>query len=270
MFRPPAVLRPHPAYQAVCGPIAAIRVSHVAQQAGAIREPLVITTDGTILDGHARWQVAMDRQQPQLLCLEYAVTEAAALQIVIDRHRTSAGLNAYGRILLALPLELCFRAGTHRPQPPTGSTPPSSKLTHGERSDTRTDIARVAGVSTGNVTKVKQLLDTVILEIRDELLRGTVSIHKAWQWRTLTAKAQHEALWAHLHRGALKKMIARLVRAHADAGLPAQPVDVAATVLSGLATCAAADLTVAIVDVPGRAVVVTRAYYDELQEKNAR
>ena len=31
-----------------------------------------------------------------------------------------------------------------------------------------------------------------------------------------------------------------------------------------------ADLTVAVVDLPGRALVVTRACYDELQEKYTR
>ena len=57
--RATATLRPHPTYQALCGPIAAPRVRRVAQQRGPIREPLLTTIDGTILDGHARWQVAM-------------------------------------------------------------------------------------------------------------------------------------------------------------------------------------------------------------------
>ena len=70
----------------------------------------------------------------------------------------------------------------------------------------------------------------------------------------------------HRHRGVLKQTIVRVVRAHAAAGRPAPPGEVVATVLRGLATCDAADLTVAIVDVPGRAVVVTRAYDDELLE----
>ena len=47
----------------------------VAQQAGPVREPLLTTTAGTILDGHARWQVAIDREQPTLHCIEYDVTD---------------------------------------------------------------------------------------------------------------------------------------------------------------------------------------------------
>ena len=134
----------------------------------------------------------------------------------------------------------------------------------------RTHGRAVAGVSTGNVTKVKQLLSTVIQETRARLLWGEVSIHRAWQWRTLTAKAQRDALWEHLHRGAIKTTIARLVRAHVDARAPVRPADVAATVIGGLARLDADDITVAVVDVPGRAVVVTRACYDELREKHTR
>ena len=267
--RPTPSLRPHPAYHELCGPIAATRVRRVAQQAAPICEPLLTTTDGTILDGHARWQVAIDQGQPNLPCIECAVTEDEALQLVVQRHRSSEGLNAYGRIVLALGLETHLRTRRHRPQPVSASNP-SSNLTNVGGRDVRTEIAEVAGVSTGNVTKVKQILNSVMPDVRERLLRGEVSIHRAWQWRTLSVNGQRDALWEHLHHGAIKKTVGRLVKAHADAGLPVQPVDVAATVLHGLAMYGPADLTVAVVDVPGRAVVVTRACYDELQEKYTR
>ena len=54
VHRPTATVRPHPTYQACCGPIAATRVRRVVQQRGPIREPLLTTTAGTILDGHVR------------------------------------------------------------------------------------------------------------------------------------------------------------------------------------------------------------------------
>ena len=60
------------------------------------------------------------------------------------------------------------------------------------------------------------------------------------------------------------------MRAHADAGVPVPPDDVPAIVLGGLAMYDPADLTVAVVDIPGRAVVVTRACYDELWAKRTR
>ena len=64
-----------------------------------------------------------------------------------------------------------------------------ANLTNVGRVDVRADIARVAGVSTGNVTKVKQLLDAVIPEVQDGLRHGEIRIHRAWQWRRLSREA---------------------------------------------------------------------------------
>ncbi len=269
VYRPTTTLRPHPRYLELRGGIAATRVQRAKRQTGPIQEPLLTTVEGTILDGHARWQVAVERQQPTLPCFEYDVTDDEALKVIIRRHRRSEGLNDYGRIVLALGLESYFRE-RRRPTVSPGHLRPSSKLTNHKHRDVRKDIAEEAGVSTGNVTKVKQLLDTALPEVRERLLRGEVNIHRAWRWRKLSPRGQRDALWTHVHQGGIKKTVGRLVRAHADPGAPAQPADVAVTVLGGLATYDPADLTVAVVDVPGRAVVVTRACYDELQEKHTR
>ena len=74
--------------------MAATRLQRAARQAGALQEPLLTTVDGTILDGHARWQVAIDGEQSTLPCFVYDVTDDEALQVVIQRHRRSEGLNA--------------------------------------------------------------------------------------------------------------------------------------------------------------------------------
>ena len=269
--RSTTALRPHPVYLELCGPLAATRARRVGQQTGSIREPLLTTTDGTILDGHARWQVAIERAQPNVPCLELDVTEDEALQVIIQRHRAYEGLNDYGRIVLALRLEPYFREHCRRQQLARSNDLPSSNLTNDTRRDVRKDIARLAGVSTGNVTKVKQILDSVILEVRERLLRGEVSIHRAWLWRKRPPKGQRDALWDHLYRGAINKTIDRLLRAHVEVGATVRPVvDVTPIVLGGLAKLDADDITVAVVDVPGRAVVVTRACYNELLEKNPR
>ena len=134
--RSTASLRPHPVYQKLCRPLAATRAWRVGQQAGPLHEPLLTTTDGIILDGHARWQVAIERAQPMLPCLEYELSEDEALQVVLQRHRASDGLNAYGRIVLALHLESYFRERRGRPQLARGNDPPSSNLTN----DTRRDV----------------------------------------------------------------------------------------------------------------------------------
>ena len=60
--------------------------------------------------------------------------------------------------------------------------------------------------------QVKQILDSVMPDVRERLLRGEVSIHRAWQWRTLSVNGQRDALWEHLHHGAIKKTVGRLVK----------------------------------------------------------
>ena len=130
----------------------------------------------------------------------------------------------------------------------------------------RADIARVAGVSTGNVTKVKQILHSGIREVRECLVRGEVSIHRAWQWRTQSPKAQRDALWTHRHHGAITRTVKRLVDAHATAHAPDPLPSAPDTVLRSLATRNAATLTVGVLDAPGHAVLVTRELYEALQQ----
>jgi hypothetical protein len=161
----------------------------------------------------------------------YDVSEEEALEIVIQRHRAAGGLNAYARILLALRLEPHFRKETASSgETIIGRGKRSSNLTKRESRDVRQDIARIASVSTGNVTKVKQVVDGVIPAIRERLLRGDVSIHRAWQWRTLSKKAQSDALWAYLNRRGLTTAIRQLVRRHAKSP-PDQPIDIVPTIL---------------------------------------
>lgn len=265
---PTASLRPHARYHEVWGPIASTRISRVSRQTGLIVEPLVTTTDGEILDGHARWHVAKERGQSSLKCLVLDVNPQEAIEIVIQRHRAADGLNAYARVMLALRLEPLLRKKI-APSKETivDSQRRSSNLTKREARDVRQDIARIACVSTGNVTKVKQLLAAVVPEIQYRLLCGDVSIHRAWQWRSLSKKAQRDVLSAHLNRRGIKAAIRELVKKHTGAPAPADPVDFAATILRGLATCDPADLAVAVVDIPGRALVVTRACYEEFRSR---
>ena len=214
VHRPAAELRPHAIYLELCGPVAATRATRLAQQAWAMCEPLLTTTDGTILDGHVRWQVAMDRHQPSLCCIEYDLTEEEALEFLLARHHKSVGLNAFCRIVVALKLEPYYRASnSRRPQAASANTR-SSNLTNVGRKDVRAEIARIAGVSTGNVTKVKQLLGTVSPEVRESLRRGDVSIHQGWLWRHLSVKQQRDALWAHRNRKETGQTIRRLIAQH--------------------------------------------------------
>ncbi len=232
----------------------------------AMCAPLLVTTRGTILDGYARWQAAVERGQSNLLCLEVDLTDEEATVFILEHQRTSSNLNGYCRILLALPLEGFFRRRDRGLRSKVG-TPPSSKLTNIRRTDVRIDIARVAGVSTGNVSKVKQLRVSVIPAIERDLRRGTVSIHKAWQWREMSANAQRDALCAHRNRRGIRKTIRDLIAAHVSRARALPTSEQASEVLSSLATHDLRGIVFEVVDIPGPVVVISRQLYERVQKE---
>lgn len=102
-------VRPPAAYWGLAGPHSAARVAEVRRQPGALGESLVMTPDGTILDGHARWAAANAAGHAGLACLEHNLAEYDALAILIARHSRSFTLNAFCRVGSALQLELHFK-----------------------------------------------------------------------------------------------------------------------------------------------------------------
>src|SRR5205085_67717 len=90
-----------------------------------------------------------------LPCVEYELTESEALHWLLQRHRRAYALNDFCRILLALDLEPWFKEKARSSQQAGGQDKGSSKLTKAERLDVRSEIAAAAGVSAGNVSKVK-------------------------------------------------------------------------------------------------------------------
>ncbi len=258
VHRPTTELRPHPVYLELRGPLVGAGVRGATQFTGEISDPLLITTDGTILDGHVRWQTATARRQLSLPCIEHDLSKAGALELLLARHQRTECLNAYCRIVMALQLEGHYRVNTpQRSQSPTNS----SNLTKTEGKDVRAEIARAAGVSTGNVTKVKQLRSTVSAEVRESLRQGEVSIHRAWEWRKLSEKQQDQALWEHRHHGQADKVIRLLIAKHTSTRRAAPSFDQLRELLGPLAT---SDTAVAVTDIPGKAIVITRECLDEL------
>src|SRR5271163_1039072 len=151
-------LRPHPGYLRHGITVPASRLSFLAGSEFPIdQEPLLVTKERTILDGHARWELARLRGISTLSCREYDLSEEEALLWLIRKHQRSDGLNAFCRILLALELEPWFKARARCNQQLGGQKKGSSNLSEADRLDVRSEIAAAAGVSTGNVSKVKQL-----------------------------------------------------------------------------------------------------------------
>jgi hypothetical protein len=158
-------------------------------------QPLLITQENVIVDGYARWRIARHQQRDTILCQVCQLTEQEALQRILQTSRRPEWLNAFSRVQLALDLEPWFREKARANQSAGGKEKVSSKLTEDRRIDCRKQIANLAGVSTGNVTKVKQILDSAgALQLIEALRPGEISIHRAWTLHKLSTRERESAL----------------------------------------------------------------------------
>ena len=254
-------LRPHASYERHRFTVSPSRLSALAESGDfALHEPLMITRNRMIIDGYCRWEIARRQGRTTVTCIEYDLTEEEALHWLLFRHRRVEGLNAFCRILLALDLEPCFREKAQSNQRLGGRIKGSSNLTEAERVDVRSEIAAAAGVSLGNVTKVKQVMTTACAELQDALRNGEVSIHRAWLWREMSSENQRRALMLYRGEKGVKKTIRRLISKH----MSKNPVSAESLGLAGLArrllqlqSPHLSSVAVAAVDVPGKAVFVT-------------
>jgi hypothetical protein len=193
--RDPQELRPHPSYARHGLTVPADALSALRQRRElAFVEPLMTTRDGIIIDGYARWQLAKESRRPFLNCIEYELSEAEALELLLQKHRRSTGLNDYSRIILALDLEPELTEKAHSNRQFGGQHKGWSNLTKAEQVHVRSEIANAAGVSTGNVTKVKQLYAACVNELKEALSNDEISIHWAWKLRNNNLEDQVDAL----------------------------------------------------------------------------
>ena len=124
------------------------------------------------------------------------MSESEALQNLLQRHRRSSGLNDFHPYTAWLwNSNLCLKAKGRAKQQAGGQNKGSSILTEAARLDVRKEIARIAGVSVGNVTKVKQLTTTAHSDIIKALREKELSIHRAWLWSKLSPRRAAGKLW---------------------------------------------------------------------------
>src|SRR5260370_207181 len=233
----------------------------------AFREPTVITQDRTIVDGYARVELARMQGRLTLPCIEYQLTEAEALHWLLQRHRRSNGLNAFSRILLALELEAGFKEKARANQRAGGQNKGSSSLTEAERLDVRSEIAAAAGVSVGNVSKVKQL--TIAHPKPLEALRcGEISINKASQWSTESPEEQLELLERDQSQRGTKKTIRILISRHKSKRPPTAP-DIGELIsrLCSLDLSKLGPVSVVVMKAPGKAIFLSEPLFRALESQ---
>jgi hypothetical protein len=258
-------LCPHPSYVRHRITVSAAQLSALVEQGDlAFRDPLAITRDGTMLDGYARWELARLRGRPTLNCIQYEMTEAEALHWLLQRHRRSNGLNAFSRILLASELEAGFKEKARSNQRAGGQNKGSSNLAEAERLDVRSEIAQAAGVSVGNLSKVKQLMTSAHSELVEALRNGEIRIHRAWEWSKQSPENQIEALRFYRTKKGFHKTIKTLISRHR----PRLPTvsDLASLVrlLSSLTSGELDSVNVFVVKTSGKAVYVTEELVHEI------
>jgi hypothetical protein len=130
------------------------------------------------------------------------------------KNRGSKGINDFIRILLALELEPWFKTRAKSNQRIGGKAKGSSQLTEADRLDVRVEIARAAGVSVGNVSKVKQLLRDDIPELHDALRVGEIRISRAAAWARNSAAAHRRRLADHRTSLGIRRTINTLLKKH--------------------------------------------------------
>ena len=208
-------LRPHPSYDRHRFTASPSKLSALAEREDVIwHEPLTITRGRTIIDGYCRWELARRRGRTTITFIEYDLSEEEALRWLLHKHRRVKGINAFCRILLALDLEPWLQEKARLHQIAGGVAKGSSELTEAQRLDVRSEIALAAGVSVGNVTKVKQLTTTACAEVQDALRNGEVSIHRAWLWREMSPENQRRELMLYRSQTGVKKAIRQLMTKH--------------------------------------------------------
>jgi hypothetical protein len=251
-------LRPHPSYIRHHLTVSTAQLSALANQGDlAFREPLVITRDCTILDGYARVELARLQGLRTLPCVEYELNEAEALHSLLQMHLRSSGLIAFTRIMLALDLEPWLREKARSHQQSGGQNKGSSKLTEAEKLDVRTQIAAAAGVSVGNVTKVKQLTANAPPELLQALRNREISIHRAWKWSKETRTKQREELMSFISQRGMKKIIRALVARHRPTSSGTLDVGTLLGRLSGWDASQLASVKVSVIKISGKTLFVT-------------
>jgi hypothetical protein len=219
----------------------------------------MITTDGSIIDGYGRWQLAVQQGRPTVICIQYELTEEEALLWLLQTHCRSDGLNPFCRILLAQELESPSKALALANQRRGGRGKASSMLTEDERVDVRSRIATRARVSVGNVSKVQQLTTTAIPELLKALRYGEISVNLGWLLSKKPPAEQSAELALERCKKNIKKDMRALVGRHSA---KTSPVITDSRVLIGKLmareTSRAGSIPVVVSGVRGRAIAITK------------
>ena len=211
-FRLPQQLRLHRALiqSGWTGRIDELNDSARANQSA--HEPILITTNDTILAGFGRWRAAILDGSEAVECIQYSLSDDEALQFILAHHYPQPGWNDFIRICLALNLELYFQKKALDNLRAGGKYKGSATLPQVRPIDVRHEIAQVAGVGDRNVSKVKEILKSAHPRLIDALRDTSLSINRALQWCGLPKGEQLKRFIDYRMERATDKTIRRYIK----------------------------------------------------------
>jgi hypothetical protein len=176
-----------------------------------VTEPILITTNGTILAGFGRWRSAVFEGRLELNCIEYQLNEDESLQFILTHHQSRSGWNDFIRIRLALALEPDFQQRAVDNMRAGGKFKGLANLPEAQHIDVRQEIARAAGVCPRNVANVRTILKVVHPRLIEALRNSTLSINRAIQFCKLPRAEQLEQFIRYSEERATNKVIRRSI-----------------------------------------------------------
>jgi hypothetical protein len=205
-------LKPHPSYAQLGVKIPASRLNELLELGeDAFIFPLFVTSTGIVIDGYARLEIARLQGRQTVMCVEFDIPEEEALRRLILCHRRLAGLPAFCRIRLALPLATSLKKKALQHQQDGGKNKGSSKLTEAQKIDVRKEIAAIVGISVGTLSHASEVLKNGDHEILEALRNGEIKIDRAWRWSKQSKVLQRESLRLYRRRRGMERIAQRLV-----------------------------------------------------------
>jgi ParB-like chromosome segregation protein Spo0J len=172
-------------------------------------EPLTLNIHGIIIDGHKRWLVALELGVTTLPCVILAISDDEVLDQILARASAKNQWNLCRRIALALTQKDALRERSRENQRSGGRKKDPSILTKAQSIDVRRELGRKAGAGTGSVSKVERILADGCPLLKQEALRGAISIDAAYK----ISKWDHDEQKRELGRRESKRRGRRRVKA---------------------------------------------------------
>jgi transcriptional regulator with XRE-family HTH domain len=205
-------LWPHPSYARLGIEVPASRLNALLEMGeDAFLFPLIVTSDGIVIDGYARLEVARLQGRTIVECVEYDISEEEALRRLLLCHRPSPGLVPFSRIVMARDLAKSLREKALKHQQAGGKSKGSSKLTEAEKVEVRKEIAGAAGVSVGTLSHALEVFKTGDPEILRALCNGEIKIDRAWRWSKESRSHQRESLKRYRRHRGMERVAEKLV-----------------------------------------------------------